>query len=122
MGFRDENGDIVGFDIDLAAEVCQRLGVELELQPIDWDAKELELSSGKVAVSYTHLDVYKRQEQGFQITAACRSCGLCARRCPQGCIQAGQPYRILQNHCLHCGLCAEVCPSRAIISQGGTPC
>ncbi len=57
MGFRDENGDIVGFDIDLAAEVCQRLGVELELQPIDWDAKELELSSGKVDCLWNGLTV-----------------------------------------------------------------
>ena len=39
MGFRDENGEIAGFDIDLAKEVCKRLGVELKLQPIDWDAK-----------------------------------------------------------------------------------
>lgn len=48
MGFRDEDNNIVGFDIDLATEVCKRMGVELVLQPIDWDAKELELSSGKI--------------------------------------------------------------------------
>ncbi|MEA4823272.1 MAG: transporter substrate-binding domain-containing protein [Clostridiaceae bacterium] len=48
MGYRDENNNIVGFDIDLATEVCARLGVELVLQPIDWDSKELELSTGKI--------------------------------------------------------------------------
>lgn len=48
MGYRDENNNIVGFDIDLAAEVCRRLGVELVPQPIDWDAKEMELSSGNI--------------------------------------------------------------------------
>ena len=47
MGFVDENGEYVGFDIDLAKEVTDRLGVELVLQPISWDSKELELS-GKV--------------------------------------------------------------------------
>lgn len=57
MGFRDENGEIVGFDIDLATEVCQRLGVELEVQPIDWDAKEMELSSGKVDCLWNGLTV-----------------------------------------------------------------
>ena len=41
-------------DIDLAKEVTSRLGVELVLQPIAWDSKELELS-GK------NIDVYKRQ-------------------------------------------------------------
>ena len=42
MGFRDENNDIVGFDIDVAKEVAARLGVEFIAQPISWDAKELE--------------------------------------------------------------------------------
>ena len=48
MGFVDENGEHVGFDIDLAKEVAKRMGVELVLQPISWDAKELELSSKKI--------------------------------------------------------------------------
>ncbi|MDL2207039.1 amino acid ABC transporter substrate-binding protein [Eubacteriales bacterium OttesenSCG-928-N13] len=48
MGYRDENNDIVGFDIDLAREVCARLGVELVLQPIDWSAKEMELAAGNI--------------------------------------------------------------------------
>jgi len=43
MGFRDEEGNIVGFDIDLAKEAAKRLGVEVEFKPIDWNSKELEL-------------------------------------------------------------------------------
>lgn len=48
MGYRDENGEIVGFDIDTAREVCKRLGVELVTQPIDWAAKEQELQTGNI--------------------------------------------------------------------------
>ncbi len=48
MGFRDHSNNIVGLDIALATEVCKRLGLELVLQPIDWDSKELELSTGKI--------------------------------------------------------------------------
>lgn len=48
MGFRDENNEIAGFDVDTAKEVCSRLGLELVLQPIDWDTKEHELDTGKV--------------------------------------------------------------------------
>ncbi len=48
MGYRDENGEIVGFDIDTAREVCKRLGVELVCQPIDWAAKEQELQTGNI--------------------------------------------------------------------------
>ena len=57
MGFRDENNEIVGLDIDLAAEVCERLGVELEVQPIDWDSKEMELTSGKIDCIWNGMTV-----------------------------------------------------------------
>ncbi|MBO7136734.1 MAG: transporter substrate-binding domain-containing protein, partial [Spirochaetaceae bacterium] len=48
MGFRNEANEIVGYDIDLAKEVCARLGVKLVVQPIDWAAKEQELNTGKI--------------------------------------------------------------------------
>lgn len=48
MGFRDENGEITGFDVDVAKEACSRLGIELKLQPINWDVKEQELNTGKI--------------------------------------------------------------------------
>ena len=48
LGFRDESNKIVGYDIDLAQEVCNRLGKDLVCQPIDWSAKEQELDTGKI--------------------------------------------------------------------------
>ena len=48
MGFRDDSGQIVGFDIDLAQEVCKRLDIDLVMQPIEWDKKEEELNSGNI--------------------------------------------------------------------------
>ena len=55
MGFVDENGEYVGFDIDLAKEVTSRLGVELVLQPIAWDSKELELSGKNIDCIWSGL-------------------------------------------------------------------
>ena len=55
MGFVDENGEYVGFDIDLAKEVTDRLGVELVLQPISWDSKELELSGKNIDCIWSGL-------------------------------------------------------------------
>lgn len=43
-----ENGEYVGFDLDLAQEVCDRNGWELIKTPIEWDAKDLELNSGAI--------------------------------------------------------------------------
>ena len=48
MGFRNENNEIVGFDIDVAKAVCQKLGMELKLQQISWASKEQELNSGNI--------------------------------------------------------------------------
>ena len=48
MGYRDENNEIVGYDVDLAREVCVRNNWTLKLQPIDWNAKEQELSTGNI--------------------------------------------------------------------------
>lgn len=64
MGFVGEDGTHVGFDIDLAREVTSRLGVELVLQPIAWDSKELELSGGNIDCIWSGLTITpERQEQ-----------------------------------------------------------
>ncbi len=57
MGFRDENSEIVGFDIDLAKEVATRMGVELVLTPIDWDTKEMTLDRGDIDVIWNGMTI-----------------------------------------------------------------
>ena len=36
MGFRNEQNELVGFDIDMAREAAKRAGLTVELKPIDW--------------------------------------------------------------------------------------
>ena len=48
MGYYDDNNEIIGFDIDFAKAVCAKLNLEMELVPIVWSAKEMELSNGKI--------------------------------------------------------------------------
>ena len=57
MGFHDTNGELIGFDIDLAKEVAERMGIEFEFTPIDWDKKEDEISSGRIDMIWNGLDV-----------------------------------------------------------------
>lgn len=57
MGYTNENDEIVGFDIDVAQEVCNRLGVELVKQPIDWDTKEQDLDAGKIDCIWNGMSV-----------------------------------------------------------------
>ena len=64
MGFRDENNDIVGFDIDYARAAAEEMGVEVKFQPIDWKTKETELNSGRIDLiwnGYTITDDRKEK-------------------------------------------------------------
>ncbi len=70
MGYRDEDNNIVGFDIDVAAAVAQRLGVEFIAQPIVWDAKELELSSGNIDCIWNGMSITPEREESMAMTFA----------------------------------------------------
>lgn len=48
MGFEEKNGQYAGFDIDLAQAVSEKLGIQVNFQPIDWDMKETELQNGTI--------------------------------------------------------------------------
>lgn len=64
MGYTDENDQIVGFDIDVAEEVCARMGVELVKEPINWDTKEQDLEVGKIDCIWNGMSINaSRQEQ-----------------------------------------------------------
>ncbi len=61
-GYMDENGDYIGFDLDLAAEVCRRNGWELVKRPIDWDSKDSELKSGAISCIWNGFTINGREE------------------------------------------------------------
>ncbi|MFZ2588560.1 amino acid ABC transporter substrate-binding protein [Paucilactobacillus nenjiangensis] len=48
MGFRQKNGKLVGYDIDLARAVFKQYGIKVDFQPIDWSMKETELRNGTI--------------------------------------------------------------------------
>ncbi|WP_455383053.1 amino acid ABC transporter substrate-binding protein [Salinispira pacifica] len=69
MGYRNEDNKIVGYDIDLATEVAKRMGVELVLQPIDWNAKEQELNTGKIDCIWNGFTITDDREKVMAFTA-----------------------------------------------------
>ena len=68
-GYKDDNGEYVGFDLDLAQEVCTRRGWTLKKQPIDWDAKDFELESGNIDCLWNGFTINGR-EDGYEWTDA----------------------------------------------------
>lgn len=60
MGFRQKNGQLVGYDIDLAKAVFKQYGLKVDFQTIDWSMKETELKNGTIDLIWN----------GYSITSA----------------------------------------------------
>lgn len=64
MGFREKNGKLVGYDIDLAKAVFKQYGIKADFQPIDWNMKETELRNRTIDLiwnGYTITPARKNQ-------------------------------------------------------------
>ena len=61
-GYMDDNGEYVGFDLDLAEEVCKRNGWELVKRPIDWNSKDMELTSGNIDCIWNGFTMNGRED------------------------------------------------------------
>lgn len=62
MGFVGDNGEYTGFDLDLAKEVANRLGLEYKAQPIAWDSKDMELESGNIDCIWNGFTITGRED------------------------------------------------------------
>ncbi|MBP3310454.1 MAG: amino acid ABC transporter substrate-binding protein [Ruminococcus sp.] len=70
MGFTDENNEIIGFDIDVAEEVCKRMGVELIKQPINWETKEEDLKVGKIDCIWNGMSIDQHRAEAMNLSDA----------------------------------------------------
>ena len=68
MGFRDDDGNITGFDVDLAAEVCDRMGIKLVTKPINWEYKEDELKTGSIDCIWNGLSVSEERSEKMNLS------------------------------------------------------
>lgn len=63
MGFVGDDGEYTGFDLELAKEVCDRLGLEFVPKPIAWDAKDAELESGGIDCIWNGFTMNGREDE-----------------------------------------------------------
>ena len=68
FGYKDDNGEYVGFDLDLAQEVCDNLGWELVKKPINWDSKDMELNSGNIDCIWNGMCITEERKQNMSIS------------------------------------------------------
>lgn len=55
-----------------------------------------------------------RWEQQFEISEACKHCGICAKVCPVGNIELVDGKPLFHHHCEACMACIQLCPMNAI--------
>jgi polar amino acid transport system substrate-binding protein len=70
MGFRNEKGEIVGFDIDLATEAAKRMGMTVEFKPVDWDGITMSLKNKDIDVIWNGLTITDKRKQQINFTKA----------------------------------------------------
>ena len=61
-GYVGDDGQFTGFDIEMATECAKRMGLEIKLQPVDWDSKDLELSSGSIDCIWNGFTMTGRED------------------------------------------------------------
>lgn len=93
--YRNENGEYVGFDVDLAVEACKRLGYDLKIQSVDWQEKDSQVNNGTLDFAWHGLTEEESSVEGYDITFASSNTAL--RDMIQGTLQDMQEDKTVQQ-------------------------
>lgn len=70
MDYKDDNGEWIGFDADVAKKVAEDLGVEIQFVEIDWDNKILELENKSIDVVWNGMTLTDEVTSAMECTNA----------------------------------------------------
>lgn len=70
MGFRDNSGELTGFDVEMAREAAKRMELDIEFQPVDWNLKEQELDSGNIDMIWNGYSINDERKEKVNFTKA----------------------------------------------------
>lgn len=68
MDYKDESGNWIGFDADMARIVADKLGVEAQFVEIDWDNKIMELDSKNIDVVWNGMTLTAETTSAMECT------------------------------------------------------
>ncbi|WP_026507719.1 transporter substrate-binding domain-containing protein [Butyrivibrio sp. MC2013] len=68
MDYKNDNGEWIGFDADMARKVADELGVEVEFVEIDWDNKILELDNKSIDVVWNGMTLTSEVTSSMECT------------------------------------------------------
>lgn len=70
MDYKDDNGNWVGFDADMATAFAESLGVEVEFVVIDWDNKIMELDSESIDCVWNGMTLTDEVKESMETSNA----------------------------------------------------
>lgn len=70
MDYKDDKGEWIGFDADMAKLVAEKLGVEVQFVEIDWDNKIMELDSKNIDVVWNGMTLTDEVTSSMECTNA----------------------------------------------------
>lgn len=70
MNYKNDNGELTGFETEFATKVCDKLGVKPVFQKIDWDSKEVELKSKTIDCIWNGLTITDERQANMDISTA----------------------------------------------------
>ena len=70
MGFKDESGKLVGFDVELADAVAKKLNKKIKFQAIDWSMKETELNNGNIDLIWNGYSINDERKEKVEFSKA----------------------------------------------------
>ena len=68
MNYKDANDELIGFETEFAKAVCEKLGLKVEFQVIDWNSKETELASKNIDCIWNGMTITPEREENMQIS------------------------------------------------------
>ncbi|WP_294515716.1 transporter substrate-binding domain-containing protein [uncultured Intestinimonas sp.] len=68
MDYKDENGEWIGFDADMAKAFAESLGVDVEFLEINWDNKLMELDTKGIDAIWNGMTINDEVEAGASVS------------------------------------------------------
>lgn len=68
MDYKDENGEWIGFDADMAKAFAEYLGVDVEFLEINWDNKLMELDTKGIDVIWNGMTINDEVKAGASVS------------------------------------------------------
>lgn len=68
MNYKDEKGELIGFETEFAKAVCEKLGVKVKFQEIDWNSKEIELNAKNIDCLWNGMTIDDDRKENMEIS------------------------------------------------------